>query len=156
MTKICTDCKIEKESTEFTKHPCTKDRLQPLCRKCNSARATANIKNRKVSDPIFRQKHNAQSIECSRRYKFGISQEQYDQMLKDQNGACKICGKPEIAVYKSGKVKQLAVDHDHTTGEIRGLLCGTCNTAIGSLNSVELLLKAVEYLSTHKNTQKKG
>ena len=49
--------------------------------------------------------------------------EQYLQMFSEQNGVCKICKKPDK--------KKLAVDHDHTTGRIRGLLCYSCNLHIG-------------------------
>jgi hypothetical protein len=71
---------------------------------------------------------------------YGITYDDYVQMLKAQNGVCAICGKAE-------EKKRLAVDHCHNTGKIRGLLCGMCNTAIGKLNDdVQLLRKAIQYL----------
>ena len=73
--------------------------------------------------------------------RFGITGEEYEQMLKEQNGVCKICG--------NGKTdKMLAVDHCHDTGTIRGLLCFRCNTGLGFFHdNIELLQKAKEYLS---------
>lgn len=66
------------------------------------------------------------------KHKFGISLEQYKEMLRRQNFVCKLCFKDETSVHhKSKKVKQLAVDHCHKTGKVRGLLCTACNTALG-------------------------
>jgi hypothetical protein len=83
---------------------------------------------------------------------FGIDLETYNKMLSDQNGACSICKNPETSVVKNtGKIKTLAVDHCHTTGKVRGLLCWNCNTSIGKMkDSVEILQNAIEYLKKHK------
>ena len=81
----------------------------------------------------------------------GLTQTQYDAMLAAQGGACAICRKPETEV--GGKrgcvtVKRLAVDHDHETGHIRGLLCRRCNTALGFFgDDVAGLWAAVDYLT---------
>jgi hypothetical protein len=74
--------------------------------------------------------------------KYGISLEQYDQMLALQNGRCGVCE----SVSPRGK-PTFAVDHCHDTGRVRGLLCGPCNQAIGLLGDNEkLLFKAIQYL----------
>jgi hypothetical protein len=80
--------------------------------------------------------------------KFGITLEQFNEMLAKQNGVCAICEKPETLIHpKSGKIQDLCVDHDHETGKVRGLLCTCCNKAIGLLNdSKELVEKAAKYL----------
>lgn len=71
-----------------------------------------------------------------------ITLERYHEMLRDQNYQCKICGRAD-AGYK----KKLAVDHDHNTGVIRGLLCGGCNTSIGLLkDDWTLFERAANYL----------
>ena len=80
----------------------------------------------------------------------GIIPEQFNQMLDEQGGVCKICGKPETAT-RSGAVKTLGVDHDHDTGEIRGLLCQNCNTALGLAQDSSILLgKMTAYLKGFK------
>lgn len=76
----------------------------------------------------------------SLQFHYGIDLEEYDRMLKAQNGVCAICSK----TCKSGK--SLAVDHCHETGKVRGLLCGKCNTGIGLLENEERMIKAIEYL----------
>jgi hypothetical protein len=79
--------------------------------------------------------------------KFGITIEDYNKLFKNQNGLCAICNKSEISKHQSGTIRTLSVDHNHETGKVRGLLCSTCNRAIGLLkdNSI-LLLKASNYL----------
>lgn len=72
---------------------------------------------------------------------FGITPEQYDALLDIQNGVCAVCKK--CCATK----KRLAVDHDHRTGRIRGLLCAGCNRGIGFLmDSPEHLEQGARYL----------
>jgi hypothetical protein len=59
--------------------------------------------------------------------RFNLTQEKLDAMEANQNGNCAICKRPPRAS------RTLAIDHNHTTGKIRGLLCGTCNTRLGFL-----------------------
>jgi hypothetical protein len=67
-------------------------------------------------------------------------------MLAKQNGVCVVCRQPETKVI-NGKVLKLAVDHDHETGKVRGLLCMACNIAIGYLQNDPLRARSVaEYL----------
>lgn len=87
--------------------------------------------------------------------KFGISLEDYKGKLLAQNGVCAICEKPEIMVLH-GKVKTLSVDHDHTTGEVRDLLCSFCNSMLGyGQDNPEILRKAADYLERHKGAGQK-
>jgi hypothetical protein len=81
---------------------------------------------------------------------YGITKIQYEIMLKQQNGVCKICKLPEKCIHhKTKKIKQLAIDHCHKTGKIRGLLCNQCNRLLGyAKDSIELLESAIKYLKT--------
>jgi len=80
---------------------------------------------------------------------FGITPERYAEMVAEQNGLCAICGKPECET-RNGKVKALAVDHDHESGRIRGLLCVACNTGLGKLGDDPVVLrKAADYVERH-------
>lgn len=84
------------------------------------------------------------------RRKYGISIEHYDQMLSAQNGVCAICERAEGNEIR-GRVLALAVDHDHATGRVRGLLCSACNTAIGLFGDDEALMaKARSYVLSCK------
>lgn len=83
--------------------------------------------------------------------KFGLTPEQYDTLLETQEGVCAICLQEEqYRHYATGTRYSLAVDHDHTTGKVRGLLCRTCNVALGKFGeSIEQLRRAADYLEMH-------
>lgn len=80
---------------------------------------------------------------------YGISYDYYNAVNERQKGLCAICGNPETAVA-SGKPITLAVDHCHRTGEIRQLLCRSCNSALGHFgDNIERMEKALEYVKFH-------
>jgi hypothetical protein len=71
----------------------------------------------------------------------------YVQKLLEQKGVCAICEKPETTTDFNGRVREFHVDHDHETGDVRGLLCGACNTAIGQMQEdVARLQSAIRYI----------
>ena len=75
---------------------------------------------------------------------YGISVDDYDEMLARQNGCCAICGSELIGG------QQTHIDHNHTTGKVRALLCGHCNRMLGQAREdPEILAKAIEYLQSH-------
>ncbi len=81
---------------------------------------------------------------------YGITLAQYEAMLETQKHVCAICGQPETRVRGKRGLTRLAVDHDHVTGKVRGLLCAKCNAGIGHFNdSCLLLAKAIVYLREH-------
>jgi hypothetical protein len=84
----------------------------------------------------------------------GVDATRYQEMLREQGGVCAICGQTERHCDGlSGKLKDLAVDHDHVTGAIRALLCSACNTAIGLFNDdIALLAKAQSYVLYHRQS----
>ena len=78
------------------------------------------------------------------KYKFGITLEDFDRMVESQNGLCAICGGENVQIR--GRVVALAVDHNHKTGKVRGLLCNGCNTSLGRFKDIPMLKKAIKYL----------
>ena len=72
---------------------------------------------------------------------YGLNPEQYDALFQSQLGKCAICGKHQTELTKA-----LCVDHCHTTGKIRGLLCNFCNYGIGFLDRKDFMDKALAYL----------
>jgi len=79
---------------------------------------------------------------------YGITLDNYNEMLDKQNGTCAICNLKETKISKeTGDPKRLAVDHCHETGKVRGLLCFHCNSSLGKFkDSIELLQNAIDYL----------
>lgn len=161
--KKCCNCNIEKDLDAYNKRANAKDGKQSICRECsNSLKSQWRKKNPEKNRDYYRawlkkdknkhknrEKSNAwykENSERSREYslkqKYDITLEQYNKMYTNQNGCCAICGEHQDSFSKA-----LAVDHCHSTKEVRGLLCTNCNTALGSFkDNVSLLFKAVEYL----------
>lgn len=78
---------------------------------------------------------------------YGITVEQFDAMLVEQGGVCKVCSGPAM-----GKGRY-HVDHDHETGLVRGLLCHKCNVALGMVrDSISHLQALIDYLGAHVNS----
>jgi hypothetical protein len=79
------------------------------------------------------------------RREFGLELGEYKRLFLQQNECCAICN-----THQTEKARLFAVDHSHTTGKIRGLLCINCNTALGHVkDSVSTLEKMISYLKTH-------
>lgn len=134
-TKVCCDCKIEKPVSEFYKS--NKRWYQRECKDC--------CRKRKYKwHQTDAGKLSSANTKLKRR--FGIDINKYNEMLKNQDGKCLICGATEsIFGHK------LAVDHCHETNKIRGLLCKSCNVGLGHFrDNIENLQKAAEYLKNHE------
>lgn len=79
-------------------------------------------------------------------YTYNITRKEYDLLLQKQNSKCAICQRERDTMKK-----RLAVDHDHKTGKVRGLLCNNCNSALGNFrDSIQILRTAVKYLKEFK------
>ena len=86
------------------------------------------------------------------RRRFGISLQIYERLLNEQDGACAVCKDK-----KPQDKRALAVDHDHKTDEIRGLLCSQCNTGLGMFrDNPEYLRNAIAYLKNAKTQDQEG
>lgn len=108
----------------------------------NSAYLAKYLKERKARllrlDPeAYRKSVRVRSLQ----YRYGLSPDAYLALLKKQRGRCALCGRRPF------KGKNLSVDHDHSTGTVRGLLHGTCNSMLGMVgDSKEFLVAAILYL----------
>ena len=138
MTKICTKCKIEKEYSFFYKQNSKKDGYKSHCKECI-------LKDRQRY--YNTEKGYKSKIEKSWKDNGMIfTVEEYNILLNKQGGKCAICS----AVSNNDGTK-LCVDHCHTTGKIRGLLCHKCNTSLGKFNDdINLLEQAINYLIKYR------
>ena len=102
---------------------------------------------RKKYDSENREKLRAYDFKRGLKRYYRISLDEYQKLFDIQKGCCAICGRHQEELTRS-----LAIDHCHKTKTIRGLLCDNCNPGIGYFKeSVELLIKAIEYLGKFKN-----
>lgn len=92
--------------------------------------------------------HRAEKRATHYRLEYGLTQRDYDDLLALQGGHCAMC-EATVGVVRAGRIQPLFVDHDATTGRVRGLLCSRCNSAIGYIDHrVEVAAAAVAYLTT--------
>lgn len=136
--KKCTACFEVKTAEEFSKHPRGADGRLTQCKACvkakNAARAAA-----------LPQKRRAAGLKQN----YGITYDQYERWLELRGHSCEICGY-EMPKDARGAAARLHVDHDHSTGALRGLLCSKCNAGLGHFkDDPGLLYVAAEYLEEH-------
>lgn len=100
-----------------------------------------------------KEKRKKTETEYKMRTLYGIGLVEFEQMMTKQNGVCAICLKPETRKNNTGlAITKLSVDHCHETGKVRGLLCNSCNIAMGKFYDNPLLLRAaLKYLLDNMN-----
>ena len=178
--KICNKCKIEKDGSQFYKHVSNRDRLGSSCKKCLAlyvktperkeaaakyeqtperkiTQAKSNAKYLKTPEgketranyeqtPEYKLAHRKSEI----KYRYGITLEEYNDLLTSQNGGCAICK----TKTPGGNGDHFHIDHDHVTGKIRGLLCHACNIGQGYFkDDPSLLIASANYLIKHRQIQ---
>lgn len=134
--KTCRVCNYTQDNSRFPQNLSYKDGLATICKSCSAQQA----KLRRESNP---------SHYKALKFKAPIETIQY--LLSRQ--VCDICGEPEKQKdHRTKQVRRLAIDHDHMTGKVRGILCSDCNTGLGKYrDNIQLLGKAIEYLKQHQD-----
>lgn len=135
--KTCSICKETKQIEGFWKDHCTAD---GFCYSCKICQYKCH-KNFMSKHPDYA----AKRIHKAALARLGITVEEYTAAAESQGNVCVICGNPE-------KIKRrLAIDHDHITGQVRGLLCGSCNGGLGLFKDQSDLLRiAANYIDRYK------
>ena len=129
--KECKKCLVTLPKESFSKQQKNKDGLYSYCKPCANKLKAASKKRKFEENPNYHRDRNFKD-------RYGISLQERDQLSVDQDHRCKICLTPESKVSRS----VLFVDHCHTSGEVRGLLCDGCNKAIGHLKDNPTAIKA--------------
>lgn len=127
----CTRCDLDRRPDEWYRHPDGK--IRKPCKPCRKRQHKENYASGGV-DRVYDQ---------LLRREYGTTIEQYDARLRKQASRCAICRRAETMTYKSGRVKRLAVDHDHVTGAVRGLLCHRCNILVWAIEDNHTTLDAI-------------
>lgn len=157
--KSCSVCDEKKNLNCFYKRAMSSDGLTSACVECIRKNVKHNAKvyyqnnKEKISKRQKKYNQSLKGIQKSRHRflmkTYGISLNQYNVMIKEQNHKCKVCGLDEIDAGKNG----LHVDHNHTTGQVRALLCSGCNTALAILEGKsEIVAKLYDYLNYYKDS----
>ena len=134
--KPCIKCKEIKALESFTRKKDNADGRLNTCKVCERERKLKYKPNPEKARQYYL------------KYEFGISVDEYTKLFEHQKGCCAICNDPP------SENRSLAVDHCHTNGNIRGLLCFRCNATLGKFNdNIALFQKAIDYLSVKKPTQ---
>ncbi len=137
--KQCIKCKKIKPTEGFYPNRSVKSGLQSWCKECHKLRTREwrKLKFKKLG---------ITQTDFNRQKRFGVTPSQYKAMIITQNNVCAICGLEETA-QQNGKTRPLSVDHCHESKNVRGLLCGKCNTGLGSFrDNLDLLASAASYL----------
>lgn len=162
-TKVCTKCGMQKPLDEFHRYRanhgvrgvcklCTKEydrqwyaknKVKSLAR---SRKWQSENRERWLQQKKIWARNNPEKIQLQRKRRlvrqYGLTLEQYQAVLEFQNERCAICGRARAEFDR-----QLAIDHDSVTGEIRGALCTACNLGLGTLgDSSECIQRALSYL----------
>jgi hypothetical protein len=156
--KKCGKCETDKNISEF--YVLKSGNTTSWCRDCQRKAASdwgkANTQKKKEAHRRWylkygksyykKNKKRYQEIGRSSSLKrlYGITETEYESMFRSQNGVCGICSVAPIS-------ERLCVDHNHATGKVRGLLCKSCNVAIGRFeDDRERLRNAINYLEKHE------
>lgn len=149
--KSCSTCSVLKSLEDFKIDRRNRDGRSSNCRSC----AQAATDRWKADHPDAVAAHSratyfkhherrlAENAERALLARYGITQADYEIMLERQGGACAICKRPP-------GVKRLHVDHNHETGEVRGLLCLVCNMRLATLENLDWRVAAEAYLAQER------
>jgi len=144
MTRKCYQCQKVKELEQFFRDKNKKYGRANICKSCSIKETTQYIKNHPdKAEKYKKMSYNSYNYVKEIKKNYGISEEEYSSLLKSQDNRCAICGNYETLSRR----KRLCVDHNHSTKQIRGLLCYRCNMGIGYMkDDVQILQNAIGYL----------
>lgn len=128
----CVRCHEAKPLTEFHKHKTGRSGHHSWCGVC--ANAAQKASRQKNGRPTAKRAWNLKS-------RYGLSQAEFDKMLVTQNGICAICALP---------MQRVCIDHNHSSGAVRGLLCHNCNIKLPAVENADYRNAAIAYLARFK------
>lgn len=154
--KTCGRCNQTKAPGDFYKDKSRPDRLLSPCKSCKAATAKKvgadglnkqqRCQKKVGADGLnpsqrYHKKNSDKVRDNKRRKKYGLTPEIFNRILFEQGNTCAICRLPD---------RKWNVDHDHTTGKVRAILCNCCNRALGYFkDSTKIVTAAAEYLARH-------
>jgi len=129
--KTCKKCKERKSYEKFYKQRASQDGHYAWCKECSRKNSILKREQTRNTDLLR---------------KYGISHQDYLDMLEAQDNKCAVCGLPDVENIHG----KLCIDHNHKTGKVRGLLCNPCNKALGlAMDSADILYSLYKYKMYH-------
>jgi len=146
--KRCTCCKEDRPRSDFNKDKTRSDGLAATCRPCHKTISAKNYKNNKDKRSANGKRNYRKNPGRHREYelwhKYGLTVDDYNEMLFLQNNRCVICQQEFV---KTGRNSPAHVDHCHKSGEVRAILCTNCDHLLGNAkDDINILQNAIKYL----------
>jgi len=123
-TKICNTCNKVTNLDNFYKKNSTKDNLEHKCKDCYNKHKKTRLRDNLTA-------HKARMAQV--KFSYALSEDDLQGLLWRQQGCCAICGVDFGSKLRTNKGRQYAIDHNHSTGKVRGLLCMACNMYLGQM-----------------------
>ena len=144
--RTCNKCLEHKPWESFAINKKGVNDRKSVCKECSNKAQRLLNKKRRIDDPLDLSKtRRAKHLKIN----YGMSLEDYENLLVKQDYKCAICGREDNGLSNQ---KQLYIDHCHTKGHVRGLLCYYCNTILGlSFDDTDILRKAIKYLNKERS-----
>ena len=141
-TRVCRVCKKQKNLLDeyylSRRDPTKKSSYSYECKECTVKRTVE-----------YNREHSTSVRSQYLKRNYGLTFEEFEAMLSDQDNCCAICK----STNPLGRHKRFNVDHHNKTGNVRGLLCSNCNTALGLVNdNIHTLKSMIQYLESHEET----
>ena len=141
-TRVCRVCKKQKNLLDeyylSRRDPTKKSSYSYECKECTVKRTVE-----------YNREHSTSVRSQYLKRNYGLTFEEFEAMLSDQDNCCAICKSTKPLV----RHKRFNVDHHNKTGNVRGLLCSNCNTALGLVNdNIHTLKSMIQYLESHEET----
>lgn len=159
--KLCTKCRESKPIKQFNTDRRNKSGYRSWCKKCLHELNNKDEEKRKNWNKSYYENYQNESFlefgvtrtrELWLLKKYNLPLEQYISMIKSQDSKCCICNKPFD--FTNRNQKHICVDHCHTSGEIRGILCTCCNRGLGGFkDNLQYLEEAIVYLKKTTNME---
>ena len=149
-TFICCACKLPKPRIEF---PQNRSRPRGFAYKCNECiKIYRKTTGKSMTKKTAASRSPYKQIFYKIKENYGITEEQYWFLFKQQNGVCEIC--KEFPTPSKGRLLSLTVDHSHNSGRVRGLLCQNCNAMLGmAKDSLLRMQNGFKYLQKYADSQ---
>ena len=141
-TRVCRVCKKQKNLLDeyylSRRDPTKKSSYSYECKECTVKRTVE-----------YNREHSTSVRSQYLKRNYGLTFEEFEAMLSNQDNCCAICK----STKPLGRHKRFNVDHHNKTGNVRGLLCSNCNTALGLVNdNIHTLKSMIQYLESHEET----